>query len=67
MVVTHTLTVYCHVYTFINFAAPLPGKVSFIDFEYSAYNYEAYDIAVHFCEYCGKSTSIYLHFNSSSC
>jgi ethanolamine kinase len=28
-------------------------KVSFIDFEYVAYNYQAFDIANHFCEYAG--------------
>ena len=27
--------------------------VSFIDFEYSDYNYQAFDIANHFCEFCG--------------
>lgn len=28
--------------------------VSFIDFEYAAPNYQAYDIANHFCEFAGK-------------
>ncbi|PVU88719.1 hypothetical protein BB561_005732 [Smittium simulii] len=28
-------------------------SVSFIDFEYGAYNYRGYDIANHFCEYAG--------------
>lgn len=27
--------------------------VTFIDFEYSDYNYQAFDIANHFCEFCG--------------
>ncbi|CAH2063341.1 unnamed protein product, partial [Iphiclides podalirius] len=31
------------------------GMVSFIDFEYAAYNYQAYDIANHFNEYVGLS------------
>jgi len=29
-------------------------KVSFIDFEYVGYNYQAFDIANHFCEYAGQ-------------
>ena len=29
-------------------------KISFIDFEYVGYNYLAFDIANHFCEYAGK-------------
>ncbi|VDN03022.1 unnamed protein product [Thelazia callipaeda] len=29
------------------------GSVSFIDFEYADYNYQAFDIANHFCEYAG--------------
>jgi len=29
-------------------------KVSFIDFEYVGYNYQAFDIGNHFCEYAGK-------------
>ncbi|ELU13970.1 hypothetical protein CAPTEDRAFT_113545, partial [Capitella teleta] len=29
-------------------------EICFIDFEYSAFNFAAYDIAVHFCEYCGQ-------------
>lgn len=29
------------------------NKVTFIDFEYSNYNYQAFDIANHFCEFCG--------------
>ncbi|KAF7491439.1 Ethanolamine kinase 2 [Sarcoptes scabiei] len=28
-------------------------NVTFIDFEYSDYNFQAYDIANHFCEFCG--------------
>jgi len=28
-------------------------KVSFIDFEYVGYNYQAFDIGNHFCEYAG--------------
>ena len=28
-------------------------QVSFIDFEYSDYNYQAFDIANHFTEFCG--------------
>jgi len=28
-------------------------KVRFIDFEFTAYNYEAHDIAMFFCDYAG--------------
>jgi len=27
--------------------------IGFIDFEYVGYNYQAFDIANHFCEYAG--------------
>lgn len=30
------------------------NTISFIDFEYADYNYQAYDIANHFCEFVGK-------------
>lgn len=30
------------------------GTISFIDYEYSAYNYQAYDIANHFNEFVGE-------------
>lgn len=33
------------------------ASVSFIDFEYSAPNYQPFDIANHFSEYCGKPLS----------
>lgn len=29
-------------------------KVTFIDFEYVAFNYQAFDIGNHFCEFAGK-------------
>ncbi|XP_038071040.1 ethanolamine kinase 1-like isoform X1 [Patiria miniata] len=29
------------------------GKISFIDYEYAAFNYQAYDIGNHFCEFAG--------------
>lgn len=32
------------------------NKVTFIDFEYSDYNYQAFDIANHFCEFCGVNS-----------
>lgn len=34
-------------------AAGEPLDVQFIDYEYTAYNPRAYDIANHFCEYAG--------------
>lgn len=34
-------------------------SIEFIDFEYAGPNYQAYDIANHFCEFAGK---LYLHF-----
>lgn len=30
------------------------GTISFIDYEYAMYNYQAYDIANHFNEFVGK-------------
>jgi len=32
-------------------------EVNFIDFEFAAYNYQAFDIAMHFCDYGGNSYS----------
>jgi len=32
-------------------------KVNFIDFEFAAYNYQAFDIAMHFCDYGGNNRS----------
>ena len=29
------------------------GEVAFIDHEYCAYGYRGFDVANHFCEYCG--------------
>jgi len=34
--------------------------VNFIDYEYTAYNYEAHDIAMHFCDYAGNENYVYL-------
>lgn len=34
------------------------GKVSFIDYEYAAPNYQAFDIGNHFCEYAGLDTYV---------
>jgi len=33
-------------------------KVSFIDFEYIGYNYQAFDIGNHFCEYAGQHVAV---------
>ena len=33
---------------------PLSGLLGFIDFEYAAFNYEAYDIGILFLQYAGK-------------
>lgn len=33
------------------------GRVLFIDYEYGEYNYRAFDIANHFCEYAGTPLS----------
>ena len=38
----------------------LAEKVNFIDYEYTAYNYEAHDIAMHFCDYAGNENYVYL-------
>jgi choline/ethanolamine kinase len=41
----------------------LDKRVILIDFEYCSYNYRAYDIANHFCEWCFEyDTSEYPHF-----
>ena len=39
-------------------------KVSFIDFEYVGYNYQAFEIGNHFCEYAGQhfAISIFVKF-----
>ena len=34
------------------------NKVTFIDFEYAAYNLQAFDIANHFAEFAGKFITI---------
>lgn len=39
------------------------GTVSFIDFEYANYNYQAFDIANHFNEYAGKLDISNLHLH----
>lgn len=33
---------------------PLSGSVSFIDYEYADFNYQAFDIANHFNEFAGR-------------
>lgn len=33
------------------------NKVTFIDYEYASYNYQAYDIGNHFAEFVGKFAS----------
>ena len=38
---------------FSHFLFVLVEKVNFIDFEYTAYNYQAFDISIHFCDYPG--------------
>lgn len=48
--------VFCHndllLKNIVYFDEPLEG-VAFIDFEYADYNYQAFDIANHFCEFAG--------------
>lgn len=31
--------------------------INFIDYEYADYNFQAFDIGDHFCEYAGKTTT----------
>ncbi|ELU13508.1 hypothetical protein CAPTEDRAFT_210453 [Capitella teleta] len=47
--------VLCHNDAAANNIIYKPGEdeICFIDYEYSSFNYSAYDIANHFCEYCG--------------
>lgn len=33
------------------------NKITFIDYEYAAYNYQAFDIGNHFCEFAGLDAS----------
>lgn len=35
------------------------NKISFIDFEYAAFNYQAYDIGNHFAEFAGNFVVIF--------
>lgn len=48
--------VFCHndllLKNIVHFESPVEG-VAFIDFEYADYNYQAFDIANHFCEFAG--------------
>jgi ethanolamine kinase len=37
------------------------GAMAFIDYEYAAYNWRGYDIANHFCEYCGFDWNLDQH------
>ena len=37
-----------------------PGKVSFVDYEYSGLNYAAFDIGNHFCEFAGKRFPVFI-------
>lgn len=44
----------------------LKERIVFIDFEYCGYNYRAFDIANHFCEWCFEyDTTEYPHFKFS--
>ena len=36
----------------------LAEKVTLIDFEFTAYNYQAHDIAMHFCDYAGADHAV---------
>jgi len=42
----------------------LAEKVNFIDFEFCSYNYEAHDIAMHFCDYAGSDCTVILCFTT---
>lgn len=42
------------------------SSVSFIDFEYSAPNYQPFDIANHFSEYCGELHAFFFYFYPSA-
>ncbi|XP_063240047.1 ethanolamine kinase 1 [Bacillus rossius redtenbacheri] len=43
---------------------PKEQKVTFIDYEYASYNYQAYDIANHFAEFAGVSEVDYSRYPS---
>ena len=37
----------------------IAAKTSFIDYEYGAFNFKAFDIGNHFCEYLGECFNFY--------
>lgn len=39
------------------------NKVRFIDYEYAAYNFQAYDIGNHFAEFAGETTKFELQIS----
>lgn len=39
------------------------NSVTFIDFEYTAYNYQAFDIANHFAEFAGEIFIFFLYYS----
>ena len=41
----------------------LTEKVNFIDLEFSSYNYQAFDIAMHFCDYTGNDFNTVIHIS----
>ncbi|VDK63532.1 unnamed protein product, partial [Gongylonema pulchrum] len=46
------------------------GAIYFIDYEYADYNYQAFDIANHFCEYAGQFSVLHIRirdFDYSRC
>lgn len=47
--------VFCHNDLLLANVIYRPGVVNFIDYEYAAYNYQAFDIGNHFTEFAGES------------
>ncbi|XP_054262973.1 ethanolamine kinase 1 [Macrosteles quadrilineatus] len=51
----HSPVVFCHNDLLLGNIIRTPSSVSFIDYEYAAYNYQAFDIGNHFDEFAGVS------------
>ncbi|KAL1129692.1 hypothetical protein AAG570_012636 [Ranatra chinensis] len=57
-----TDVVFCHNDLLLGNIIHNDGKVTFIDYEYAAYNYQAYDIGNHFAEFAGVSEVDYSRY-----
>ncbi|XP_046665616.1 ethanolamine kinase 1 [Homalodisca vitripennis] len=58
--------VFCHNDLLLANVIHQPGSVNFIDYEYAAYNYQAYDIGNHFDEFAGVTDVDFSRYPSQS-